>query len=167
MSSPPLAIHLLTLERLLAISVSDLKSALTEASDLVAEALKADKVDSFVYDAQRDTLVAVGASRQPLSALQKRLGLDTLPVSNGGRTVEVYRTGRSFGSGRIDEDVEELRGVREGLKVRSEIGVAFEVSGVRRGVLMLASLERERWTEEDVRFAESVGRWVSSVLHQA
>jgi hypothetical protein len=47
--------------------------------------LAADKVDAFLYDASRDSLVAVGVSTQPLSALEKRFGVDGLPVSNGGR----------------------------------------------------------------------------------
>jgi hypothetical protein len=42
-----------TLERLLSLSSSDLSVALADASDLAAEALKADKVDVFIYDPSR------------------------------------------------------------------------------------------------------------------
>jgi len=46
-----------------------------------------------VASATRDSLVAVGTSTQPLSARQRQLGLDVLPVSNGGRVVHVFKTG--------------------------------------------------------------------------
>jgi len=32
--------------------------------------------------------------------LQRQLGLDVLPVSNGGQTVSVYQTGRTYLNGR-------------------------------------------------------------------
>lgn len=156
-----------TLESLLSISVADRALALVQASDLVARALHADKVDAFLYDGSRDTLVAVGSSTQPLSALQKKHGLDVLPVANGGRTVEVYRTGVTYACGRADEDPEELRGIKETLRVRSEIAVGLDVAGRRRGVLLLASQQADLWSAEDVRFTEAVARWVGAVVRQA
>ena len=76
-----------SLERLLAIEVADLQTALTHTCDVIAEALHADKVDAFLYEPSKDTLFALGSSTQPLSALQKKLGLDMLAVSNA-RTIE-------------------------------------------------------------------------------
>ena len=170
MSVPPaaaIARQLSTLESLLSLSVVDLKLALEQSSDIIANAFGADKVDAFLYDPERDTLVAIGSSSQPLSALQKKHGLDVLPVSNGGRAVETYVTGASFVSGRIADDPGELRGIKEALRVRSEIAVALDVLGQRRGVLLLAGLREDQWTEGDARFAESVGHWLSAVVHQA
>src|SRR5688572_31419751 len=74
---------LVTLQRLLEIPAADLKTALTHASNAMADALKADKVDAFMYDQTRDSLVAVGTSTTPLSGMQKKLVLDVLPLSNG------------------------------------------------------------------------------------
>src|SRR3954471_18148366 len=93
--------HLLTLQRLLDIPCGDLPTALTHACDAISGALGADKVDAFLYQEEKDTLVAMGSSVQPLSALQKRLGLDVLPLSNGGRVVYVYKTGETFSTGRL------------------------------------------------------------------
>ncbi len=76
-----------TLERLLELPAADLQVTLTHATDLVARALAADKVDAFLYDPARDSLVAISSSNQPLSALQRRHGLDVLPLANGGRVV--------------------------------------------------------------------------------
>jgi len=159
--------YLATLERLLALPSADLKRTLSEAATLVAEATQSDKVDAFLYDVRRDSLVAVGSSTQPLSARQRQLGLDVLPVTNGGRVVYVYETGRTFVTGRLEDDPEELRGVKEGLRIRSKLGVPLVVSGTRRGMLMLASLKPDHFTDDDVPFAEAVARWTAAVAHRA
>ena len=63
-----------TLQRLLAIPAPDLRTALGQACTLVAEALSADKVDVFLYEAASETLVAAGtrsawiACRSPVAA---------------------------------------------------------------------------------------------------
>jgi two-component system OmpR family sensor kinase len=155
------------LERLLAIEVGDLEMALTHSCDVIAEALHADKVDAFLYQAAKDTLFAAGSSTQPLSVTQRKLGLDMLPVSNGGRVVFVYQTGQTFMTGHLDEDPEELKGVRDGLKVRSQLGVPLAVAGQRRGMIMIASLQPDFFTLDDARFVESIVTWVGLVTHKA
>jgi hypothetical protein len=69
------------------------------ATDLIAEALRADKVDAFLYDPTRDALEAVGSSNQPLSALQRKHGLDFLPIANGGRVVWVFQNWKTYVTG--------------------------------------------------------------------
>src|SRR4051812_29427635 len=113
---PPDDVHLETLERLLEIPSADLKAALTLACDAVAAALRADKVDAFLLDPTKNSLVAIGTSSQPLSELQRRAGLDVLPIANGGRVVHVFQTRAPFRTGRLTEDLSELKGVREVLK---------------------------------------------------
>jgi len=156
-----------TLQALLQAPVADLTTALTYAADAIADAMHADKVDTFIYDEKRDSLVAVGASNQPLSNLQRSLGLDVLPVSNGGRVVWVYRTGELFLTGNLLEDPEELRGVKEGLRIRSKVGVPLDVGGRRRGMIMVASLKPDFFTEEDAAFIQSTASWVGNVAHRA
>jgi two-component system OmpR family sensor kinase len=155
------------LEQLLQLPGGDLKATLTRVSDVIAHSSGADKVDAFLYDERRDSLVAVGTSTQALSQLQRELGLDVLAVSNGGCTVAVYQTGETYLSGRVDEDEGEVRGVREALKVRSEIGVALDIGGKRRGMIMLASQQAEFFSDADARFMEAVARWVGIVTHRA
>jgi two-component system OmpR family sensor kinase len=155
------------LERLLALPVPDLVSALTHACNLVAEVLRADKVDAFLHDKARASLVAVGSSTQPLSDLQIRLGLNVLPIANGGRVVHVFQSGQTFVTGRLENDPEELKGVKESLKIRSKIGVPLEVAGQRRGTLMIASLSPDHFKSDEVRFAELVVGWIGMVAHRA
>ena len=155
------------LKALLRIPGADPRTTLTHAADLVAAATSADKVDAFVYDAGRDSLNAVGTSTQPLSALQRQLGLDVLPLSNGGRVVYVYKTGKTFLTGRLRDDADELRGVKEGLQIQSKIGVPLEIGGTRRGMMMIASRKPDFFNAEDARFAESIGRWVGILAHRA
>jgi signal transduction histidine kinase len=156
-----------TLQQLLAIPGADLESALTHATDALTQALEADKVDAFLYDEARDSLVAVGASTQPLSALQRRLGLDVIALSNGGRSAMVYQTGERYHSGRVHEDMQELAGVREALGVRSEIGVPLEVGGRRRGMVMAASQKPDYFDAADAEFVATAARWVGLVAERS
>jgi two-component system, OmpR family, sensor kinase len=155
------------LEQLLQLQGADVKATLSHVSDVIARSSGADKVDAFLYDKKRHTLVAVGSSTQPLSQLQREHGLDVLPVSNGGRVVHVFQTGKPFVSGRIDEDPEELPGIKHALKIKSKLGVPLEIGGERRGMIMLASLQHDFFTEQDARFMEAVARWVGVVTHRA
>src|SRR6185503_16151330 len=118
-------------------------------------------------DGNRDSLVALASSTQPLSLLQRKLGLDVLPLSNGGLSVHAYKTGEPIFNGHVERDERELRGIKEGLGVRSLLSAPIEVGGKRRGVLMLASQSPEYFTEDDARFVAAAGRWVSIVAHRA
>jgi len=129
--------------------------------------LHADKVDAFLYDDSRDCLVALGTSSTSLSTLQKKLGLDVLQVSNGGRVVSVYVTGKTYVSGHLTADPEELQGIKTGLKIESQIGVPLNVGGSRKGMMMIAALQRDFFQPSDVEFAESVAQWVGVVAHRA
>jgi len=155
------------LESLLRIPAGDLKATLTHVADLLAGATGSDKVDAFLYDAQRDSLVAVGTSTQPLSALERKHGLDVLPLANGGCTTDVFESGKTFHTGHLEAESGELRGLKEALGVRSTIGVALDVGGRRRGVLMLASQEPDFFTVDDVRYTETIASWIGVVTHRA
>lgn len=157
----------LTPQELLKMNTADIKSALNKAGNLISAVLQADKVDVFLYDSTVDSLVAIGTSQGALGLKQQQLGLDRLPVSNGGRTVEVYLTGQPHITGHADQDPEMVRGVVEALGVRSKIDVPMEVNGERRGVLTVVSTTPDRFDEADLRFLELVGQWVGSIAHRA
>lgn len=158
---------LLALEKLLELPAAELRPSMERASQLVAELLRADKVDVFLLEPETQTLVAEGVSDTPMGRKQKRLGLDRLPLANRGRIVEVFETGKPWLTGHQDEDPEELPGIKFGLGIKSAVSVAFEVGGQRRGVLEVSSAEPEFFSEEDLRFLTAVSRWVGSVVHRA
>jgi two-component system, OmpR family, sensor kinase len=158
---------LTTLERLLEIDPSDLHAALDAATKAVADALGAEKVDAFLYDTATATLVARGTSPTPLGHKQRALGLHLLPVANGGRMVEVYETGIPRRDGRVDKDLQELRGIRVGLGVRSAITVPLVVNGDRRGALSAVSTAPNFFTEHDTEFLATVSRWIAVVAQRA
>jgi signal transduction histidine kinase len=155
------------LEQLLRLPGGDMKATLSHASDVIAHVSGADKVDAFLHDPSRDSLVAVGSSTQPLSARQRELGLDVLQLSNGGRTVNVFKTGETYLNNAVAEDMSELPGIREALQVRSEIGVPLEIGGQRRGMIMLASQHPDFFTPQDAHFMETVAPWIGVVAHRA
>jgi two-component system, OmpR family, sensor kinase len=155
------------LEQLLTLPAENVTVALGYVADLVASVFHADKVDVFVYDETRDCLAALGTSQQPLSNQQRALGLDVMPVSNGGRIVEVFQTGEAALSNHVDKDPGELKGIREALGIRSQLSVPLTIGARRRGVITLASQSSSAYTAEDRRFLESVARWVGIVAHRA
>ena len=151
---------LAVLQRLLGLEPGDLSAAMAEAAQQVAEVLGADKVDVFLYARAEETLVAEGTSDTPMGRREKALGLDRLPLAEGGRTVEVFQTGRSYRTEHADQDVEEVSGLAEKLGVRSSLMVPLEVAGARRGVLLVSSATPAAFTQDDLEFLEAVAQWL-------
>jgi DNA-binding CsgD family transcriptional regulator len=158
---------LMALERLLSIEELELKPTLEKAATLLAQALEADKIDVFWYEPETACLVAVGVSNTPMGRRQRALGLDRLPLANGGRSVKVYQTDSSFVTGQADKDPEELAGIIDGLGVRSQVICPLKVAGTLRGAFQACSAKPEHYTQEDLPFSEAVTRWVGMVAHRA
>lgn len=155
-----------TLQCLLELPALGLPEALQSAAQRVAEALGCDKADAFLLDESRNTLVALGTSDTDMGRRQKALGLDVLPVANGGRVVEVFQTGKVHIDGHVDQDVGEILGMHE-LGVRSALHVPLEVEGVRRGVLSVCDAAPEFFQAHDARFLQAVSLWVGALAHRA
>jgi len=98
---------------------------------------------------------------------QHRLGLNRLPLANGGRAAEVFQTGVTYRTGRADADPGELVGITRGLGVRSIIGVPLDVDDARRGMVQIDAAAPDLFSPDDQRFLEAVARWVGMVLHRA
>jgi len=156
-----------TLERLLALDAVDLDSALTDAAQIVAEALSADKVDAFIYEAKTEHLVARGTSDTPMGRKQIALGLHRLPLAHGGRAADVFIHGECHVDGHVERDPAELEGVKFALGVRSAVLCPLVVNGERCGVLSVVSGTPERFSEDDVSFVQAVSRWLALVMHRA
>src|SRR5690348_8260839 len=148
-----------TLEQLLAIDATEVGLALDEATDLLVPALRSEKIDVFLYLPESDSLVARGTSHTPMGDRQHALGLDHLPVSNGGRTVGVYTSGKPYFSNAVADDKGVLKGIRESLEVRSMIVAPLLVNGEKRGVLAACSALPGHYTEGDLNFLSAVSNW--------
>jgi two-component system OmpR family sensor kinase len=156
-----------TLEQLLAIDSTNLKSALNQASDLIAPAINAEKIDAFLLDPSNQTLVAVGTSNTPMGLRQHQIGMDRLPLANDGPEVQIFITGGSYHTGQADKDPEVLVGYTKGLGVRSMIVVPLVVSGERRGVMQACSSKSDAFSEDDLNFLGAVGHWIGAITHRA
>jgi signal transduction histidine kinase len=156
-----------TLERLLSIQALDLKGALNQASQLIVEALGAEKVDVFLHDPTIDSLTAVGTSDTPMAQLQQRLGLAMMPIANGGYSIAVFQDGKPYCTGQADQDPNVPVGVWQSLGARSIISVPLPVGDTRRGTLEVVSSRPDHYSEDDVRFLEAVAHWVGMVAHRA
>jgi two-component system, OmpR family, sensor kinase len=155
------------LEKLLDLPVWDEREALTSAANDVARWVQCDKVDVFLFDAGRNALVAIGTSDTPLGRRQKELGLDVLPIDQGGRMVETYQTGRIYFTGHAEQDEGELPGIVRDLGARSEINAPIEIAGTRRGVLSLFSQQPEYFPEQGRQLIGFIARWVGALAHRA
>lgn len=160
--------HLLPLiQEMLAIEETKEKAVLSQAASLVAQALEAEKSDIFLYEQQSQTLVAQGVSKTLLGRRQQAIGMDRLPLANGGRTVEVFQTGRSYRNGQVEDDPAELPGIKVGLGIRSVLVVPLIIAGERRGAIQLDSTQPHWFSEQDEHFLKGVAHWIGIVVHRA
>ena len=158
---------LATLQQLLEIEATDLRTVMEQASNLVSQTLHVDKIDVFLHDRETDTLVALGVSDTAMGRRQREIGMDRLPIANGGRTVNTYLTGTPYVSGAVHRDLGVLEGIRVGLGVRSMVIVPMVVDRDRRGVLAATDAAEDRFSDEDLHFMEAVARWLGVVIHRA
>ena len=156
-----------TLQRLLAIQSPELRPALAEACTLVAEVLGAEKVEVFLYQQPGASLVAMGISATEMGRRQQALGLDRQPLANGGTAVRTFETGEPCLTGHADQDPDQLKGIVDGLGVRSEMSVPLDVNGERRGVLQSSSARRDAFTDRDLAFLGAVSGWIGMVTHRS
>ena len=156
-----------TLQCLLTIRATSVRTAMTEAADLLAPVLGTDKVDSMFYDPSIDSLVALGSSNTVMGRRQQEIGMDRLPLANGGRIVDVFQTGEPHITGWADEDPAVLQGFTHGLGIRSLIAVPLSVDDQRLGVLHVASKTVDAFSDQDLHFLEAVARWVALVAVRA
>src|SRR4051794_30270333 len=155
-----------TIQQLLVLPGIELRPTLDQASTLVARACDAEKVDVFVYEADKDSLVALGTSDTPLGHKQHALGLDRFPRANAGPLTRVFDTGEPYRTGHADQDPTQPRGVIVDLGARSQVDVAMEVLGERRGVLSVVSQREEHFSERDQRFLTAVAGWIGQLTHR-
>ena len=156
-----------TLQRLLELPATSVGDTLQQSTQLVTAALQAEKVDTFLYDRMAESLVAYGTSQTPLGAKEQEIGLDQLPLAQGGRAVEVYQTGQPYWSGQVQRDRAELPGMKEDLGIKSEVIVPLSIDNTLRGVVMASSSAPQHFTEEDLHFLEAVTHWIGVVMHRA
>lgn len=158
---------LYALERLLEVDGTDMHDAFNQTCTILGDALQADKVDAFLLEGPTNTLVAVGTSNTPMGRRQHELGLDRMPLGDGGAVVEVYETGETFESGHVAEDERVLLGVRRDLGVQSLIAIPIRMDETVQGALVISSATAERFTAEDRRFGEAASRWIALMMHRA
>ena len=154
------------LERLRRVRGVDFREALQEATDVLAPAFEADKVDAFLFDASVQTLVALGTSRTPMGRRQHELGLNRLPMGRGGRIARVFQEGRPFRDGHVEADPAELIDVRRELGVRSTLAVPFQVDPDKRGVVMVSSAQPEHFSDAQLQLLQFVAYWVGLVARE-
>jgi DNA-binding CsgD family transcriptional regulator len=148
------------LEQLLGLEATGLSTAMAQAAQWVADAVGADKVDVFFHVPDEEALIVEGVSNTPMARRQQALGLDRLPLANGGRTAQVFASGQAYRCDHSDEDPLELPAIVRKLGVRSTLAVPLGVGGIRRGVVLASSATPTAFTANDLAFLMAVARWI-------
>jgi two-component system, OmpR family, sensor kinase len=154
------------LQELMALPPLEYPEALAAAATRIAHVLTCEKVDAFLLDDKTQTLRALGTSDTPLGRRQRELGLHALPLANGGRTVEAFKSGVAYLEHHAELDPDEVRGLVEELGIRSTLSVPFDVNGVRRGVLAAASPTPEFFQPSDLKALEIIAHWVAMLTYR-
>jgi two-component system, OmpR family, sensor kinase len=155
---------LAALQRLLAISIVDERRALDEAASLVGEALGADQVEVFLYDASTKSLVIVTTLDSMTGMRQRASGLDRLLLAGGGLTVKVFQSGGCYQTGHADQEPDERQDIVDMLGIRSEILCCLRVNGDVGGVLLTFSSQPDYFSEGDESFVDAAARWMGLVV---
>jgi len=155
------------LQELLDLPALDPHQALTDGATRVARWVGCEKVDIFLFDEARSSLAAMGTSETPLGELQRKLGLDVMPLAQGGRAVEVYLTGQPHLDGHVEDDARELRGIVHDLGARSQALLPLQVGGARRGVLSLVSQQPGRFCADDSAKLALLAKSMGALTHRS
>jgi signal transduction histidine kinase len=102
-----------------------------------------------------------------MGRLEREIGMDRLPVANGGRIVDVFQTGEPYITGRADADPAVQPGFTQALGIRSLMVVPLQVEDQRLGVLHVAAAKVDAFSDQDLRFLEAVARWVALIAVRA
>ncbi|GLV59229.1 hypothetical protein KDH_60560 [Dictyobacter sp. S3.2.2.5] len=152
------------LEHLLEVPTSASLFVLDQVVRQVQEVLSADLVALFFHEPAIETLVVLSSSDSPLGKQQRAIGMDRLPLANGGSTVEVFLSGIALFNNHVDQDPNELLGIKGGLGVKSQMATVFKVQTQHRGVLLVASTKPDFFLPGDLRFLEVIARWVGLMV---
>lgn len=155
------------LKYLLGLDISQMDHALNAAAEQIAQAMRADKVDIFVYEREQDVLRARGTNNSAMARKQRALGLDCLPRMHGGMAGAVFETGKAQLTGHLDQNPHEVPGIITQLGVRSQIAVPLTMRSQRHGALMVCSATPEYFNEDDLHFVASVASWVGLISYRA
>ncbi len=133
---------------------TNLKEIAATLADQIAAASGAEKVDIMLHSPQTDELVTLGTSNTPLSQLQVKLGLDHISLATSGRLAQVYMSGKSFLSGKV-EKADQPDQV-EKLGIQSLLVVPLPVDQTPQGVISLSSTQAHSFDEDDLSFINFV-----------
>lgn len=154
------------LQEMLAIETNSLSDAMDQASDLLATAMGADKVDAFFHEPSSQSLIALGTSNTPMGRHQHQAGLNRVPLADGGRVVTAYQTGETIYTGEAAADSLVNAGEVNLLGVRSVIAVPLRVDGALRGVLVAEAAQPDAFSLEERKVFEAAAHWVGMVARR-
>jgi DNA-binding CsgD family transcriptional regulator len=150
-------LRLRTLNRLIALEAADLPFILRVTANELTVALPADNVDVLLYEPTSRALVAFTSSDTPLARAQRALGLNRLPLADGGRAAIVFQTNTAYVSRDVAQDTASPPAVSQQLHVGSALFAPLRLHR-RRGVLVASSTTVNRFAGQDLDYLMTVSR---------
>jgi DNA-binding CsgD family transcriptional regulator len=141
--------------------IAPLQTMFDTASAIVVEAIGADALDTLLYDAPSESLIAVRAPRSQMARLERTIGVDRLPLRDGGLAVRVFQDGSSFRTGHRDTEPDERLDIAIALESRSGVLSRIQVGNEVFGVLDAHALSSNRFTAADQDILEAAARVVA------
>ncbi len=141
-----------------------LQTVFDAASALIVEAVGAAALDIFLYDASSESLIAVRAPRSPMARLERTIGVDRLPLPDGGLAVRVFQDGRSVRTGQRDTEPDERQDIAVALESRSGVLSRMQVGTQAVGVLDAHAVSPNRFTAADQEFLEAAARVIAMAV---
>ncbi len=141
-----------------------LQTVFDAASAIIVKAVGADALDIFLYDASSESLIAVRAPRSPMGRLERAIGVDRLPLPDGGLAVRVFRDGASVRTGHRDTEPEERRDIATALESRSGVLSRMQVGNQAVGVLDAHAGSPNHFTAADQEFLEAAARVIAMAV---
>ena len=152
-----------TLEQLLRIDARGPDEGLANAARVLTETLAVEDVDLFVYRPGEDSLVATGDVETLLHRRQRLQGLSRLPLTQGGRLVDVFRTGAPYCTGHAEQDTEVRDGFTRGLGIRSVAAVPWRADD-SGGVVVLQATQPDAFGEQELRCLRTVACCIGALV---
>lgn len=158
------------MERLVALKETADARILTQACQIVAEALGVDRAAIFFHEPTSDSLVVVATNAIAGAGADECYPVARILLLGHGRIDQAFSSGRSCVVSHAQHEPEALVGLPAGLDTASFSSfsvVPVTVGKVRRGILLVSSAVPGWLTHYELRFLEAVASWLGTTIQLA
>lgn len=159
----PVELRLRTLEQILGAGQASIDETLESTCRILAEALAADIVQIYGHDDLASALIPKATACSLSTAAAEYARSHRVPMDERSRLVSVFRTGEPVLIHHADADSDVRALFRVDLGLRSLAILPFTVAFQRQGVLLIGTIQPDRFAPEDLLFFNTITHWIGIV----